>query len=82
MAAALTQAVLYRGGVDDGMGMEGMGMGICMEGVVEQPRLAALKLLATLPPPPLPPLPPLSHELRVGEPLADRRPLEEAGPAI
>jgi hypothetical protein len=93
LAAAITQAALFRGGSrgPDYYGDDGDGMG-----GVEQPRLAALELLATLPAPPLQPLAAaaavaaggggLSHdaaqlqgELRVAELLSDRRPVEAGG---
>ena len=53
LAAAVAQAVLFRDDGEDGGGEEGF---LDEERHIEQPRLAALELLATLPPTPTPPL--------------------------
>jgi nuclear pore complex protein Nup205 len=102
LAAAITQIALFHGGAGTGGGGGGVDFDYDYDGGgggVEQPRLAALELLATLPPPPLQPLAAaaaaaaagsgahglstdaaqLQRELRVGELLSDRRPVEAGG---
>jgi len=94
LAGAIAANALYREGAEEGSGGASRMNGLDGDATtIERPRIAALELLATLPPPPTPPLAAatlaaatqsaesrrLQRDMRVSELLSDRRPIESGG---